>query len=102
MHKTNGNMSGQHRRTKWANRHFHGVPMVCHGFWKLHWAKPENLTDQQMKTLYESYKSVEAYYNSQQNRDRGRREGWKRCRRALAVVMKQRGIDAEAVVAEAR
>jgi hypothetical protein len=92
MHTTNGNMSGQHRRTKWANRHFKGAPDVSKHFRKLWWADPAKLTSEQLLICLKDYKACEAYYNSQENRDRKERGWWRERRREVEAEMKKREV----------
>lgn len=95
MHKTNGNMSGQHRRTKWvADRHARS-PELSENFSKLRrlsWAGLEKMTDEQLKTLYLDYKLYEAFYTAQENRCRDARLWARYYRREVGKELKKRGV----------
>ena len=95
MHKTNGNMSGQHRRQKRYHSLRFDCPQTSESFWKLRrkaWLHLKEMTDKEVKQLYDDYKVIEAYWNDPKHRDRGARTWWRYYRRETGAELKRRGV----------
>lgn len=92
MHKTKGNMSGQHRREKRLHQHFHDAPAISGAFWKLFWKPKSLMTDDELKIWLSDCESHVKFYSELPNRDRGRRIGWVRERRTTVAELKKREI----------
>jgi hypothetical protein len=83
-------MSGQHRRSKWKFRYPAGYPELNPEFRKLWCIDPVKLNDKQLDICLEGFKTCEAFYNKQENRDRGVRNWYRDFRRDIETEIKKR------------
>ncbi len=95
MHKTNGNMSGQHRRQKRRHEgHYYEWPAdLPEGFLGLRYWRASTMTEEELQTCYKGCCILVRHLSEQKDRNRNTRERWRYEMRYVRAEMLKRGME---------